>query len=80
MNYYNISTHVADSYYKAVQHSRYESLKASDEESEIYRKGRGYCRNDGDCKNDTALCHRATPEWMRSETERWKLKVPEKFR
>ncbi|KAK1742976.1 hypothetical protein QTG54_006573 [Skeletonema marinoi] len=76
VNYYNVSTHVAEPYYKNVPHARLESYKGS----EIYRRPTGFCRNDPTCEKDTEICHRATPEWMEMETKRWKLMAPDKFK
>ena len=75
VNYYNVSTHVAEPKFKNVQHARFESYKGS----EIYRKPTGYCRNDALCEENTDICHRATPEWMEMETARLKLVTPHKF-
>jgi hypothetical protein len=75
VNYYNVSTHVADPYYRDVPHARLESYK----ESEIYKSGTGFCRNDNQCKSDAEICHRATPKWMENETKRWNVIVPDKF-
>lgn len=75
VNYYNISTHVREPYYKHVPHARFESYK----DSEIYRKPKGFCRNDAKCEKGTEICHRATPEWMESEVTRLKLMSPDKF-
>jgi len=76
VNYYNVSKHVVHPYYKDVPHARIESYK----ESEIYRKPSGFCKNDRVCKSGTELCHRVTPEFLREETERLRLKAPDKFR
>jgi hypothetical protein len=76
VNYYNVSTHVAEPYYKNVPHARLESYKGS----EKYRRPTGFCRNDSTCEKDTEICHRATPEWMEMETKRWKLMAPDKFK
>lgn len=75
VNYYNISTHVTEPYYKHVPHARFESYK----DSEIYSKPKGFCRNDAKCEKDTEICHRATPEWMETEITRLKLMAPDKF-
>ena len=80
-NFYNVSEHVAEPFYRDVPHARIEGYKGS----EIYRKPyRRLCRNDplhdGGCEADTELCHRATPRWMAEETARWRNKTPEGFR
>jgi len=75
VNYYNVSTHVTEPYYKNVPHARFESYKGS----EIYNRPKGFCRNDAKCEKDTEICHRATPEWMEMETTRLKLMTPDKF-
>ena len=77
VNYYNVSTHVSDEYFKNVPHARFDSYK----KSEIYRskRGTGFCKNDDNCKPDTEICHRAKPEWMEAENARWKLKLPYNF-
>lgn len=75
VNYYNVSTHVSDEYYENVPHARFESYK----NSEIYARGTGFCQNDDNCKPDTEVCHRAKPEWMEEENDRWKMKHPYSF-
>mmetsp|Transcript_26871 Transcript_26871/g.43680 ORF Transcript_26871/g.43680 Transcript_26871/m.43680 type:complete len:93 (+) Transcript_26871:1-279(+) len=76
VNHYNVSKHVVNPYYKDVPHARIESHK----KSEIYRKPSGFCKNDRVCKAGTEICHRVTPEFLREETERLRLKAPDKFR
>ena len=75
VNYYNVSTHVSDEHYENVPHARFESYK----NSEIYARRTGFCQNDDHCKPDTEICHRAKPEWMKEENDRWKLKLPYSF-
>mmetsp|Transcript_111 Transcript_111/g.271 ORF Transcript_111/g.271 Transcript_111/m.271 type:complete len:424 (+) Transcript_111:240-1511(+) len=75
MNFYNVSMHVKEAFYKDVPHARIEAYKGS----EIYRKGTGLCNNENDCPEDSEICHRASADWMRNETNRWKLKFPKKF-
>ena len=69
INYYNISRHVEDPFYKDVPQSRIEALQ----ESEIYggRKS-GFCRQDGIgnddmklCEHGSKICHRVSPDWMK---------------
>lgn len=75
-NYYNVSRHVVEPFYADVPHARIEPYK----NSEIYKKGTGFCVNEGNnCKEGSELCHRATPQWMKDETDRLRLKVPTKY-
>jgi hypothetical protein len=79
MNYYNMSRHVTDPFYKDVPHSRIEAYKGS----EIYgMRKTGFCKQDGreDCDNGSEICHRVSPEWMEQETRQFRLKFPSKFR
>ena len=82
-NYYFVSKHVADPFYANVPHSRIEAYKGS----EIYRKGTGFCASatrdptaEGNCPPGSEICHKASQEWIRNETERLRRKFPDKFR
>jgi hypothetical protein len=75
-NYYNVSNHVENPFYARVPHARIEAYQGS----EIYKGGTGFCINEGDCKAASEICHYATPRWMKDETDRLRLKVPDKFR
>lgn len=44
-----------------------------------YARPNGFCNNESNCKEDSAICHKASHEWMEEETQRWRLKVPQKF-
>ena len=77
VNYYNVSRHVMEPFYANVPHARIESYK----NSEIYRKGTGFCRNEGinNCEEGSEICHKVTTQFMKRETDRLRSKVPEKF-
>mmetsp|Transcript_6010 Transcript_6010/g.12712 ORF Transcript_6010/g.12712 Transcript_6010/m.12712 type:complete len:347 (+) Transcript_6010:136-1176(+) len=78
-NYYNVSRHVEEAYYKDVAHARIEPYKGS----ELYaHPGKGFCKQDKEkgCRPDSEICHRVSQEWMMNETERWRVKYPTKFR
>jgi len=75
VNHYNVSTHVSNFFYNDVAHARLESYKGS----EIYKTATGFCTNDNKCDNNTEICHRAKPEWMKEEVMQWKLKFPDKY-
>ena len=75
-NNYNVSKHVADPYYADVPHARIEPYQG-----EIYGTGRRrrFQEKCGD-KAGAKVCHYATPEWMKKETDRLRLNAPENFR
>ncbi len=77
VNYYNVSRHVMEPYYANVPHARIESYK----NSEIYRRGTGFCRNEGinNCEEGSEICHKVKTQLMKHETDRLRSKVPEKF-
>ena len=75
VNYYNVSNHVRNPYYRDVPHARMEVYK----ESEIYIKGTGLCQNEQNCKRGSEICHGTSPEWMEEELKQLKLNVPNKF-
>lgn len=74
-NYYNVSNHVSDPFYARVPHARIEAYQGS----EIYARSTGFCNNEGDCKPMSEICHRASHTWMKNETDRLRLKFPDKF-
>ncbi|KAL3774951.1 hypothetical protein ACHAWO_007911 [Cyclotella atomus] len=76
-NWYNISEHVKEEFYKNVPQARMDDYKGSI----IYAKGTGFCRNDFNdgCKNGTEICHRAPVDWMQRELEIMKVKAPHKY-
>ena len=70
LNFYNISQHVKDPWYRNVPQARVWSYK----DSEIYAKPRGVCKNsltELGCKAGVEVCHYATPQWMEFETKKW---------
>jgi len=70
LNFYNISQHVKDPWYRNVPQARVWSYK----DSEIYDKPRGVCKNsltELGCKPGVEICHYATPQWMEFETKKW---------
>ncbi len=74
-NYYFVSNHVGNPFYAHVPHARIEAYQGS----EIYKRSTGFCNNEGECKAASEICHRASPGWMKDETDRLRLKVPDKF-
>jgi hypothetical protein len=77
-NWYNISEHVKEEFYKNVPQARMDDYKGSI----IHAKGTGFCQNDyaGACKNGTEICHRAPANWMQRELEIMKVKAPHKYK
>lgn len=70
LNFYNISQHVKDPWYRNVPQARVWSYK----DSEIYAKPRGVCKNsltELGCEAGVEVCHYATPQWMEFETKKW---------
>ena len=70
LNFYNISQHVKDPWYRNVPQARVWSYK----DSEIYAKPRGVCENslsELGCKTGVEICHYVTPQWMEFETKKW---------
>lgn len=71
MNFYNMSRHAADPFYRDVPFSRMEAFQGS----ETYgRKKSGFCRQDRIrkgvkkvCEHGSEICHRVSPEWMELE-------------
>ena len=85
-NYYYVSRHTNEAKFAAVPQSRMTSYTANGryEKSEIYSKGTGFCNSERtstkECAKDVDICHRATADWMDTETNHWKLKVPHRFK
>ena len=66
VNYYNASNHVVEPWYEDVPHARIESYR----DSEIYREGSGFCKNEVRCRHGSEICHKPTVEWMEREMPR----------
>jgi hypothetical protein len=77
VNFYNVSRHVENPYYRRVPQARIDPFANG---SEIYRRPEGLCRNDGVCREGDQVCHRAPAKWMEEETRRWRRLAPHRFR
>ena len=65
INYYNVSSHVKDAYYRDVAQSRIEEFQGS----ELYgSRKKGFCSQDQKaCEHGSKICHRVTPQWLNEE-------------
>ena len=82
-NYYNVSNHVSDPFYADVPHARIEPYKGSEIYGGYVRQYSGLCGTSfgSKCNNEaTEICHYATPEWMKKETDRLRLNTPQYYR
>jgi len=71
INYYNVSEHVVDPYYKHTAEARIESYQGS----EIYAHPSGMCKNERNCPIGSDICHKPSIDWMLNEAKNWKMKI-----
>ena len=77
MNYYFLSKHVENPYFKDVEHARFHAL----DESEVYRRSTGNCVFDGQkCGIDSHVCHYMNETLMESLFSQIKMLYSDKFK
>lgn len=67
INYYNVSAHVSDEWYKDIPHARIEAYK----DSVLYRRPTGFCKFEKDCPKGAEICHKPPEGWIENEMKLW---------
>ena len=77
VNYYFLSKHVENPYFKDVEHARFHAL----DESEVYRRSTGNCVFDGQkCGIDSHVCHYMNETLMENLFSQIKMLYSDKFK